>query len=275
MGDTMNYKNLLMTMIGLTFVSLLFASCDTLQPSPASAPDVPTSTPAPEATIPISQVETGIDYANVEGLATKLDGYTPSEEGSWPVVIVAHGMDQSRFKLMRLAKAIASEGAVVYNIDVAYSFPFITGVERIACAVRFARATAVDYGGDPSQIILVGYSAGAVTGAVVGLAGDDFEEGCAVTDASALPDAMVLFEGPYDYTVKATCVDHTVLEDTDPEVWEAVNPYSHIGRNPDLQVRLLHGDDNDTACYDILPQASIDFHQALAEAGYDLSLIHI
>lgn len=208
---------------------------------------MPKLTPTPESAILISQVENGIFYANVDGLATKLDVYTPSEGGSWPVVILAHGMDQSRSRFEPLAKAIASEGAMVYNIDVAFSFPFITGVERIACAVRFARATAVDCGGDPSQIILVGNSAGAITGAVVGLAGDDFEEGCALTDASALPDALVLFEGPYDYPVKATCIDHTVLKDKDPEVWKAINPYSHIGRNPDLQVRLLHCDDNDTA----------------------------
>jgi acetyl esterase/lipase len=129
--------------------------------------------------------------------------------------------------------------------------------------------------GDPGWITLVGNSAGAATGAVVALAGDDFEGDCFVTDASALLDALVAFEGPYDYatTVYNSYYDHTILKDEDPELWEAINPYSHIGRNPDLQVRLVYGDDADVAWYDVLPEVSIEFHQALADAGYDVELI--
>jgi acetyl esterase/lipase len=191
------------------------------------------------------------------------------------VVIVAHGSLQRRGTFGRLAKAIASEGAVVYNIDVKFTFPHLIGIERIACAVRFARATAIDYGGDPSRITLVGNSAGAATGAVVGLAGDDFEGDCVVNDASALLDALVAFEGPYYYATTADQVsgDHTILKDEDPELWEAINPYSHIGRNPDLQVRLVHGEDIDMASFDVRPDVSIEFHQALVDAGYDVELI--
>ena len=122
----------------------------------------------------------------------------------------------------------------------------------------------------------MGSSAGAATGAVAALAGDDFEGDCVVTDGSALPDALVAFEGPYDYATtvyRPPAPDHTILKDEDPELWEAINPYSHIGRNPDLQVRLVQGNDIDVAWYDVLPQVSVEFHQTLADAGYHVELI--
>jgi hypothetical protein len=109
---------------------------------------------------------------------------------------------------------------------------------------------------------------------VVALAGDDFEGDCVATDASALPDALVGFEGPYDYatTVYQSSFDHTILKDSDPELWHAINPYSHIGRNSDLQVRLVHGDAVDDY-WEILPEVSMGFYEALVDAEYDAELI--
>jgi acetyl esterase/lipase len=194
------------------------------------------------------------------------------------VVVVVHGLYQSRSSLRTLAKAIASQGAVVYNIDAGYGSPHLTSAfERIACAVRFARDTAADYGGDPSWVSLVGHSSGADHGAVIALAGDDFAGDCAVTDASASVDAFVGYEGCFDCTTKVPQssfdLDFTSLRDEDPELWHAINPYSHIGRNPELQVRLLHGNVPDVEWYDTLLAVSREFHQALAEAEYDVELI--
>lgn len=279
----------------LIALTLVVACSSSLSLTPTAGPAAPTATPAPSvmptlttapapAATPSSRAEAAtlttevtrhIVYANVGERATRLDVYVPSEPGPWPVVVVAHGLGQSRYAFAPLAEAIASQGTVVYNIDVMFTSPNVIGIERIACAVRFARATAADYGGDPSRITLVGNSAGASTGAVVALAGDDFEGDCVVTDASALVDALVAFEGPYDYatTFYTSSFDHSILKDEDPELWHAINPYSHIGRNPDLQVRLVHGDAADVAWWDVPLGVSIEFHQALADAGYDVELI--
>jgi acetyl esterase/lipase len=260
---------------GLLVASLLLAACSSpSSPTPTAAPAA-TPSPTAEAATLTTEITKNIHYADVDERGTNLDVYAPSDPGTWPVVIVVHGGGQVRSSFAPLAEAIASQGAVVYNIDTMFTFPWSSIIERIACAVRFARATAADYGGDPGRITLVGSSAGAATGAVVALAGDDFEGDCVVTDASALPDALVAFEGPYDYATTAYHYshDHTILKDQDPELWEAINPYSHIGRNPDLQVRLVHGDDIDLTVYDTLPQVSIEFRQALADAGYDVELI--
>lgn len=192
------------------------------------------------------------------------------------MVVVVHGYGQDKSVFAPLAQTIASQGAVVFNADVAFTVPLLSGIERLACAIRFARTTAPDYDGDPNWITIVGNSAGASSGLVVGLAGDDFErEYCVVSDVSALPDALVAFEGGYEFatTNYGGVIDHTYLKQKDPELLEAINPYSHIGRNPDLQVRLIHGDDFDEFWYDIRPEDSIAMHQALADAGYDVELI--
>ena len=39
-----------------------------------------------------------------------------------------------------------------------------------ACVLRFARAKAADFGGDPARVVTVGYSAGGAAGAVMALA---------------------------------------------------------------------------------------------------------
>jgi acetyl esterase/lipase len=187
-------------------------------------------------------------------------------------VIVVHGFGQTRISFVPLAKAIASQGAVVFNADVAFTVPFLTGMERLACAVRFARATAPDYDGDPSRITIAGNSRGAISGLVVGLAGDDFGGDCVVSEGSALPDAVVGYEGRYEHATTDPFVLHTYLEQEDPELLEAIDPYSHIGRNPALQVRLIHGDAADVGRYVVLPEESIAMHQALADVGYDVEL---
>jgi len=228
-----------------------------------------------ESPIITTEVTLNLNFANVDENPTSLDVYSPIQVGPWPVVVVVHGYQQNRFAVEDLSQAIASQGAVVYNADLAFKVPFLSGINRLACAVRFARATAADYGGDPNRITIVGHSAGGASGVVVGLAGDDFTEDCVMSDMSAIPDALVAYEGPYEFVTKTYGgnVFHSILKQKSPELLDAIDPYSHIGRNPDLQVRLIHGDDRDTAWYEVLLEESINFYNTLANAGYDVELI--
>jgi acetyl esterase/lipase len=54
----------------------------------------------------------------------------------------------------------------------------------------------------------------------------------------------------------------------DPVPWIDGNPYTHLGANPDLKVRLVQGS------LDLLVPAgfAVMFDQALDEAGYDVEL---
>ena len=62
------------------------------------------------------------------------------------------------------------------------------------------------------------------------------------------------------------------LREEDPKLWEAINPYSHIGGNRDLRIRLIHGVNVDELSYEVVPEVSVEFHHALIEAGYDVDL---
>lgn len=243
-----------------------------------------------EATVPTTAVSTTTtpsatttqlptkDIAYTVDNGMQLDVYAPQEPGPWPVVIVAHGCPQSRSPFQRLAEDIATEGAVVFNVDFDCQFPPLTGIEDIACAVRFARSAAADYGGDPTRITLVGNSAGASNGVIVGIDGDDFSGDCVVTEGSALLDGFVGYEGDYDRASATTSppsepdLDLVASREEDPDLWEAIDPYSHIGGNPDLVVHLIHGDDTDVAWYEVPRAVSVDFYQALTDAGYDVEL---
>ncbi len=192
------------------------------------------------------------------------------------MVVVAHGLGQTKGNFAGLSEVIASEGAVVFNIQVAYSVPPLDGIEDIACAIRFARANARDYGGDPASITLVGNSSGAAKGSIVAMDGDAYKGDCVVSEGSALPDALVGYEGPFDYATHLYGTFNVPsLGEEDPAIWEAVNPYLHIGGNSDLVVRLIHGRDKDLGPYDVLPEVSADFHAALEEAGYDVDLTYV
>jgi len=230
--------------------------------------------PSPTAEEPGKILIKDILYATVGNTETYLDLYLPRTPAPGPVVIFVHGSYQSSTDFFWLSKAIADQGALVYNINVLNTFPYIWKIKRIVCAVRFARATAAEYGGDPTQIILIGNSSGAATGIVAALAGEDFEGDCVENDTSPQVDVFIGYEGPYDYatTVYDPQTNHTKLKETDPELWNAINPYSYIGRNPELQIHLIHGRDVDTHWYDVPPEVSMELYDTLQDAGYDVEL---
>jgi acetyl esterase/lipase len=247
-----------------------------------------TSTSSPTLTptrTPIAAIENkyeldtdpGLIYVGNEEENEKLDIYYPDDEGNWPVVIVVHGYSQDSSHFTHLSEAIASQGAVVYNINVEITVPWIKTIHQIACAVRYARETASNYNGNPGWITLVGSSAGAANGVIVAMDGDQFGKDCVVSEGSALVDAFVGYEGPYNIATYdlPERVNHSHLEDEDPELWHLIDPYYHIGENIDLKILLLHGIDGDKNWYDVKPAVSQDFYQALKEAGYDVEFITI
>jgi acetyl esterase/lipase len=277
--DVMNHKHFLAQMINLALVMLLLGACGAPQPTPTVA--APTMTPPVEVT-------SDVVYATLlqpDVTEQMLDVYTPEEAGTWPVVVFLHGFNATKEGHIKESQAIAEQGAVVFTVDWPTWIEDLAARENgkgfremsevLSCAIRFARATASDYGGDPSQVTLVGFSYGADTGAWVALAGDDLDRlweefasirggpppqvECVVSGVSANVDAFVGIGGHYDFAEP--------LQKRDPGLWQIASPFSHIGQDLDLQVRLIHGERDSVS-----PEHSVQFNDVLAEAGYDTSL---
>jgi hypothetical protein len=83
------------------------------------------------------------------------------------------------------------------------------------------------------------------------------------------------YEGPYDMVeqyYEGTGMDYRPMQHEDPVLWHALNPYSGLGQNPDLALRLIHGgDEADDNSFPSLG-LSTEFHRALTSAGYDSDL---
>ena len=116
-----------------------------------------------------------------------MDVFYPSEAGPWPLVVVYHGMTTGRSSTE--ARRIAESGAVAVAPQWLKATPptttfedFIVGdlFDRAACAAYAAQHLAADYGADPMQTTIVGFSAGAPTAAWIGL-------GVVREDVCALP----------------------------------------------------------------------------------------
>jgi len=205
-----------------------------------------------------------------------LDVFSPVAPGSFPVVVVFHGggwVGGHPDDIAPLATAIAAGGAVVFNAP--YRLALRGGgypmtFEDASCAVRFARRHAPEFGGDPGLVIVVGYSAGAHIGAITALAGDSFSGDCTVQSGSALPNAFVGVAGLYDTDLLDPLMSAFFGTERaeDPAPWEDGNPYTHIGANPGLIVRLVQGELDR-----LVPVGfAIAFEDALDAAGYDVEL---
>lgn len=180
---------------------------------------------------------------------------------------------------MEEVQAIAEQGFVVFNVSwpsavMENSRGYRQISEVLSCAVRYARATAADYGGDPSQIILVGHSFGARMGSWFALAGGDnldsmWEQyaadhgepdpqvACVEDGGSANVDAFIGIAGHFPHLES--------LQEKDEDLWEIVSMFAHLRQRPELRVRLLHGEQDTRQPF----ENSIRFTDILIQAGYD------
>ncbi|MCG2769121.1 MAG: hypothetical protein L6435_12165, partial [Anaerolineae bacterium] len=83
---------------------------------------------------------------------------------------------------------------------------------------------------------------------------------CLESGSSARVDAFVGIGGAYGSSES--------LKTEDPELWEVCSIDAHLGKNPGLMIRLLHGEWDDT----VTVEASVMFDSALTEMGYDSEL---
>jgi len=221
------------------------------------------------------------EFAN--GCVNLVDIYYPENAGPWPVIVTIHGRPRTPADMVPVARELARRGAVVYNADYRGVRPISKGFPEsiidVACAVRFARATAGGYGGDGDHLVLVGHSMGGYVGSLVSLSGDRFagpagnclaDEGGAVDREAALPDGLVHVAGVSiihdDLLLDWIYFGGSPAEKLD--AWRRGEILNHIGGNPDLVVGIIF-ERRDPILGDL---HATGLHRALREAGYDVRL---
>jgi predicted esterase len=178
-----------------------------------------------------------------------LDIHHPTGAGPWPVLVLIHGAGLDRDSYGQFADLLAESGAVVFNADWRVLADHVEdSLGDIACAVRYARAHATEYGGDPGGMVLIGHSTGAIYAGEVATNGDVYKGDCP-GDTSALTGGLAMLS---------------------PAQVPGGRPWSHrtLGSNPELQVVIAHGEDDDVA----RPSLSLRTARTLEAAGYDVEM---
>ena len=243
-------------------------------------------------------IQHDIPYAtlrNDENEQRFLDVYAPTVAADWATVVLFHGGSGSKddLPMVDLSRAIAEQGAVVFNVstsqvDGARYFREDgngAGIRRYheegVCAIRFARDMAADYGGTGEQLILFGQSAGGYVGLWLSLVGDDvaqvwdsFANGrggpaqqvdCVADNSiSIVPDAMIGYAGAYIF------FNQEQFTEEDPELQQLIQPQTYIGNNTAVKLRFVFGR-NDRDMPDFAVDWSEELYNDLAATGYNIT----
>ena len=201
------------------------------------------------------------DVAYGAGPRNKLDIYAPvaAVKRPMPIIVFIYGgswANGTREGYHFAARALAAAGflTVVPDYRLVPEVYFPGFVQDCAEAVRWTRAHAGDYGGDPDRIVLVGHSAGAYNAAMLAL--DPRYLG---RDRAAIKGFAGL-AGPYDFLpLDGPIPTRTFGRWPRPDETQPIH-YADKSAPPML---LLHGSDDDT----VWPKNSINLDRKLRAAG--------
>lgn len=240
---------------------------------PAAAPSVdspvgsttPTSSaPEPDASPtrspPSGSPTTAADPADLGPTGVEVTVPPAGIEASGPVVVLVHGggwVAGSPALMADWARELAAAGSVVYNasyrLATAPGGGYPGSIDDVACAVRFARATASEHTAS-TELVIMGHSAGGHLAAVVALNQDAYGAGCPYPAAEP-PDQFVGLAGVYDLRRIGFLFDGWMggSPTERPEAWRAANPVQLAAERDDLDVVLVTGSEDD-----VVPAAEVE-----------------
>jgi predicted esterase len=188
-------------------------------------------------------------------------------DGTAPLVVILHGGgDHGNDGLEALAEAVAGRGAVVavpsYFSGQPRSQQNVQDTfETVICAIRYARNQAAEFGADPANLTIVGFSYGGYPTTALALAPDGAYDYPCLAGVSHVPQAIVGLGGAYYYDNKVATLgwnndfnEFTVL--------------GNLGTNPQVPISLVHGARDTNSPID----HAESLYTALEAAGYKVAL---
>ncbi len=235
-------------------------------------------------------IERDIPYAEVDGRPLLLDVTIPAapEDQPWPVAIFIHGgawhagdkSNGARY-VLDLARAGYLGFSINYRLTQQATFP--AQIHDCKAAVRWVRAHAAEYGGDPDRIAVLGQSAGGHLATLLALsAGDPALEG-AVGDfdyVSSEVQVAANWYGPSDLRSGSEALQRWqrvvmrellgALPEEVPELAAAASPITYVDSG-DPPLIIIHGDADPTVS---VWQSQV-LHRAVSDAGVPAVYIEV
>jgi pectinesterase len=231
----------------------------------------------------VAKIPLGADYRNLSygeagGQKLLLDAHVPAGNGPFPVLLIVHGGgwcagDKEGDLAHVLIPAITNFTWFSINYRLAPAHRWPACYDDVLTAIRWVKAHAPEFKGDPARIALIGYSAG---GHLVTLAGT-----CANADTRV--QAIVGCAPPTEITRDAKrrgslekwismkyLLNRDVLDDQTLKLMDAISPVNQVqpGLPPFL---LVQGSADKTVPYD----QTMDFAAKLKTNGVPHDLIVI
>ena len=217
-----------------------------------------------------------IEYAHVGATPLLLDATVPEGEGPFPVVILIHGGGWSsgdrRSDAPSFSEALNRAKFTWFSIDyrLAPTNPWPACFEDVQTAIRWVKAHAAEFKGDPNRIALIGYSAGGHLACHAAVMADDSTRVQAVVGCAAPTDHIADSErrGGISKSMQALLGSPP---DFGPETRRRLREFSPInyvkpGLPPFL---LLQGTEDKSVPY----SQSVNFHARLLAARVPSELI--
>jgi len=235
----------------------------------------------------LSIIKRDIVYCTANGVALKMDMYSPLGKGNgpFPAAVYVHGGgwtggDKASGEGMADAIELVGRGYVVSSVNyrLAPQYKFPAQIEDVKCAVRNLRASATAYHLDGNRIGVWGTSAGGHLAALLGMTTprDGFEGSGGYPDQSSRVQAVVDMFGPADLKLEFAPANQRIVQQVfgatssdDPVIMKA-SPVSYISSDAPPFL-ILHGEQDRL----VAPAQSRELFERLTAAGAKATLVMV
>lgn len=246
----------------------------------AEAADTPGVGSRSQGALVSGPVHRDVEYGQAAGERLLLDVHEPRGGGTFPVAIYVHGGgwtggDKANSADAPALAVLSDAGFAIFSINyrLAPQHRWPACIDDVQTAIRWVKANAARYKGDPARVALVGYSAGGQLACFAATVVDDSVRVQAVVGWAPLTDFVQ--ELPKRGNILGTAQRGLLNrpQELTPEsiaLLKALSPINHLrpGLPPFL---LLHGDADRSVPY----EQSIAFQAKLREMGVRCDLITV